>query len=190
MTMVDRAPKQQPKQQRLDGDPARAERDFQSVATERDGDGLDSSMRMSELLENQWIQNILPTPPVIPGFHTCWLSTSNQYDSIQWRMRLGYVAVKASEAPEFRQFHAHSGEHLGNITCNEMVLYKIEEAKYQQIMHHFHHVKPQEEASRLRSTVDNLKEEARDKEGTTLISEEGDGFTEVAKSRRAPKQFE
>ena len=42
-------------------------------------------------------QSALPKLDPLPGWHLCWLSTTNSYDSIDKRMRLGYVPVKSDE---------------------------------------------------------------------------------------------
>ena len=52
-----------------------------------------------EAFRDKWANNALPDIPegTIPGFHLCWLSTTNNYDSIDKRMALGYEPVKAAE---------------------------------------------------------------------------------------------
>ena len=98
------------------------------------------------LLENEFAQTALPTPPALQGYHLAWLTTTSQYDSIQKRQRLGYQPVRQSEMPGF---DASNGQSLagydGLINCNEMVLFKIEQARYQQMMAFFHHKKPMQE---------------------------------------------
>ena len=52
-----------------------------------------------EAFRDKWQNSALPDIPenAIPGFHLCWLSTTNNYDSIDKRMALGYEPVKAAE---------------------------------------------------------------------------------------------
>ena len=52
-----------------------------------------------EAFRDKWQNSALPDLPkdAIPGFHLCWLSTTNTYDSIDKRMALGYEPVKAGE---------------------------------------------------------------------------------------------
>ena len=99
-----------------------------------------------KFLEDEFTQSALPTAPLIPGYHVCWLTTASSYDSIQKRQRIGYSLVRSSELPGF---DASNGQSLtgydGLITCNEMVLAKIPMAKYQSIMKYFHHTKPMQE---------------------------------------------
>lgn len=99
-----------------------------------------------QMLENEFTQTALPTPPGLQGYHLVWLTTASQYDSIQKRQRLGYTPVRQSEMPGF---DASNGQSLagydGLINCNEMVLFKIEQGRYQQMMAFFHHKKPLQE---------------------------------------------
>ena len=84
------------------------------------------------------------------GWHLCWLSTTNSYDSIDKRMRLGYVPVKADELPGYEDYRVKSGEHVGFISCNEMLLFKLPMDIYQEVMTYHHHDKPREEAEKIR----------------------------------------
>ena len=92
--------------------------------------------------KDEWTQSALPSVPDIKGWHLCWLSTTNSYDSIDKRIRLGYVPVKAEEIPGLDSNKVKAGEHAGFISCNEMLLYKIPEDVYQDVMAHFHHEAP------------------------------------------------
>ena len=47
-----------------------------------------------EMFRSQFFQDALPDLPKIPGYHTCWLTTTNPRDSIQMRIRLGYEPIK------------------------------------------------------------------------------------------------
>ncbi|MFZ9183829.1 MAG: hypothetical protein ACO214_11170 [Hylemonella sp.] len=52
-----------------------------------------------EMFRQQFFQSALPDLPKIPGYHTCWLTTTNPRDSIQGRVRLVYVPVKPEDVP-------------------------------------------------------------------------------------------
>ena len=114
--------------------------------TDRNTTGLSSDDDFEKFMEAEFTQTALPNPPSLKGYHLVWLTTASQYDSIQKRQRLGYVPVRQSEMPGF---DASNGQSLagqdGNVTCNEMVLFKIDEKRYQQIMSFYHHKKPLEE---------------------------------------------
>jgi hypothetical protein len=138
-----------------------------------------SAEELAALLREDAMANALPTPPKIPGWHSCWLSTTNTYTPIQHYIRLGYVPVKPEEIPAWQYLKQHSAQIGDTITCNEMVLYKVTDSAYQQIMKTVHHDKPNAEAERLKANVDMMKDEHRDSEGNQLIHEEGDGVGAV-----------
>jgi len=87
-----------------------------------------------KMWKDEWVQSALPNAPEMPGWHMCWLSTTNSYDSIDKRIRLGYIPVKAEDYPGFENYRVKAGEHVGYIACNEMLLFKIPMDVYQDIM--------------------------------------------------------
>lgn len=101
----------------------------------------------------EFIQEALPTPPAVPGWHFVWLSTTNQYDPIYKRQRMGYESVKAEELPGYENYRVKSGEFEGLISVNEMILFKIPADYYQEIMEEYHHIMPMEEEERLKSNA-------------------------------------
>ena len=127
----------------------------------------------------------LPKTPEMPGWHLCWLSTTNGYDSIDKRMRLGYIPVRADELPGFENYRVKAGEDIGFIACNEMRLYKIPMEVYQDIMMQMHHEAPNEEADKIRVQAENLQG-ARDSSGKALGKVEGEGFGNMDRTVSAP----
>lgn len=103
----------------------------------------------------EWHQEVLPTPPQIEGWHFCWLSTTNSADPIYKRMQKGYEPVKVTEIPGFTQYKVNQGEFEGCVACNEMLLFKIPEEVYQEIMTHFHYDLPKEEEEILKANASN-----------------------------------
>lgn len=97
-----------------------------------------------QMLRNDWIQEALPTPPEIPGYHACWLSTTNSYDPIHKRIQMGYEPVRADEVPGFEAYRMKAGQWDGFIGCNEMVLFKVPVERFQDLMAIFHHDMPLE----------------------------------------------
>jgi len=164
------------------GRESRASQDSQRAPA---SDDLASQQERRRMFRNEWIQESLPTPPDIPGFHLCWLSTTNGYDPIHKRMRMGYQPVLVEEVPGFENFKVKSGEHTGFIACNEMLLYKLPQDVYQQIMEEFHHFAPQDEADKIRVQVENLQG-ARDSNGRRLGSVEGEGINELDNVKPVP----
>ena len=72
-----------------------------------------STQERRRMWSEEWTQSALPKVPDIPGWHLCWLSTTNSYDSIDKRIRLGYVPVKADELPGFDNWRVKAGEDIG-----------------------------------------------------------------------------
>ena len=134
-----------------------------------------ASQERRKMWSDEWTQTALPKTPNMPGWHLCWLSTTNSYDSIDKRIRLGYIPVKSDEYPDFENYRVKAGEHVGYIACNEMLLFKIPMDVYQDIMTHFHHDQPNEEADKIRVQVEQLQGN-RDSSGKKLGSVEGEGF--------------
>ena len=143
-----------------------------------------SSQERRKMWSDEWTQSALPKVPEIPGWHLCWLSTTNSYDSIDKRMRLGYVPVKADEFPGFENYRVKAGEHTGFIACNEMLLYKIPMDVYQDVMAHFHHEAPMDEANKIR--VQAEQQVGRDSSGKRLGQIEGEGLDNIDKPVSAP----
>ena len=100
----------------------------------------------AEAFRDKWQNSALPDLPggIIPGFHLCWLSTTNNYDSIDKRVALGYEPVKASELGKgFEGLgKMSSGKFEGCVSCNEMVLFKLPEEIYQEVMRMMHYEDP------------------------------------------------
>lgn len=142
-----------------------------------------SSEERRRMFRSEWLQEALPTPPEIPGYHLCWLSSTNQYDPIHKRMRLGYEPVKAEELPGFEHLKVKAGEHTGFVACNEMLLYKLPMDIYQELMYELHHLAPMEEQQKIKVQQEQLLGE-RDSNGKTLVSIEGGmGFDAKVKPR-------
>jgi hypothetical protein len=102
----------------------------------------------------------LANPPAIKGYHLCWLTSTSQFDTIQKRQRVGYTPVLRSEMPGYDPSMGTAQSNLtgseGMITCNELILHKIPERRYQIMMNLFHHKQPlATESSILKSIKDN-----------------------------------
>ena len=118
-----------------------------------------------DAFRDKWANSALPDIPAnaIPGMHLCWLSTTNTYDSIDKRMALGYEPVKASELGEgFEGLgKMSSGKFEGCVSCNEMVLFKLPEDVYQEVMHMLHLEDPLEHQRNITAQVRNTAEERK-----------------------------
>ena len=134
-----------------------------------------SAQERRKMWSDEWTQSALPKVPGDPNWHYCWLSTTNSYDSIDKRLRLGYIPVKSEEMKGFENYRVKAGEHVGFIACNEMILHKIPMEMYQEIMAMHHHDMPLEEGEKIRIRVEDLQG-ARDSSGKSLAQVEGEGF--------------
>ena len=128
----------------------------------------DEDIKRRERLEafrDKWANSALPDLPkdAIPGFHLCWLSTTNQYDSIDKRLALGYEPVKAAELG--KGFEAlgkmSSGKFEGCVSCNEMVLFKLPEEIYQEVMRMLHLEDPLEHQRNITAAVRSTSQEGK-----------------------------
>jgi hypothetical protein len=110
-----------------------------------------------DAFRDKWANSALPDLPgnIIPGMHLCWLSTTNTYDSIDKRMALGYEPVKASELGKgFEGLgKMNSGKFEGCVSCNEMVLFKLPEDIYQEVMRMLHLEDPLEHQKNITAQV-------------------------------------
>jgi hypothetical protein len=134
-----------------------------------------STQERKKMWSEEWTQSALPKLPSLNGWHLCWLSTTNSYDSIDKRIRLGYVPVKSEELPGYEDYRVKAGEHVGYISCNEMLLFKLPMDVFQELMTHMHYDKPREEADKIRVQVEQLQG-ARDSNGKSLVAVEGEGM--------------
>jgi len=163
------------------GRESRSSQDLSRAAPE---EAFISKQERRKMWSDEWTQSALPKVPDIPGWHLCWLSTTNGYDSIDKRMRLGYVPVRADELPGFDNYRVKAGEDVGFIACNEMRLYKLPMEVYQEVMTQMHHEAPNEEADKVQIQVDQLQGN-RDSSGRSLGSVEGEGFGKL--NRNVPQ---
>lgn len=144
---------------------------------------LTDEMRLA-LFQDSLFQSVLPDLPQIQGYHTCWLSTTNPRDTIQWRKRLGYELISADEAPGFIGAGPKTGELAGCIMVNEMVAARLPMRLYQRYMTIAHHDAPLDEEEKIRKNVDGIKAEA-EQYGSVL--DEGDGMPGIVQRRSKPK---
>jgi hypothetical protein len=166
------------------GRPARAPRESADYDRDHmDGTALTSQERRA-MLRRDWVQEVLPQPPTIKGYHCCWLSTTNSTDPIYKRIQRGYKPVFSSEAPGFGdQYTMKGGEFDGCITCSEMMLFKITDEMYQDVMTINHHDIPYEQESAIYDRVQNSEV---DSNGRPLGFVEGDYQDMGSRGNQAP----
>ena len=129
-----------------------------------------------EMFRAQLFNDALPDLPNIPGYHMCWLTTTNPRDPIHRRIQLGYEPIKASEVPGMEFASVKTGEWAGLIGVNEMIAFKLPETLYQRFMQEAHHDAPLREENKLAETAEIMRQQAEGS-GSTLF--EGDGLMEM-----------
>ena len=135
-----------------------------------------------EMFRQQFFQSSLPDLPKIPGWHMCWLTTTNPRDSIQMRMRLGYEPVKPEDVPGWEYATLKTGDWAGFIGVNEMLAFKLPISLYEKFMQEAHHNAPLREEEKLTDTAEFLEQQARSSKSKLQI---GEGNLEMGKDREA-----
>lgn len=135
-----------------------------------------------EMFRQQFHQSSLPDLPKIPGWHLCWLTTTNPRDSIQTRIRLGYEPVKPEEVPGWEYATLKTGDWAGMIGVNEMLAFKLPISLYEKYMQEAHHDAPLREEEKLTDTQDFLEQQARASKSRIDM---GDGNREIGAGREA-----
>jgi hypothetical protein len=128
------------------------------------------------MFRNQLFNDALPDLPDIPGFHVCWLTTTNPRDPIHRRMQLGYEPVKPEEVPGMEYASVKTGEWVGFIGVNEMLAFKLPQSLYERFMQEAHHDAPLREENKLAEVADMMRDQA-ERAGSTMY--EGDGLSEM-----------
>jgi len=137
-----------------------------------------------EMFRHQFFQSALPDLPKIPGYHVCWLTTSNSRDSIHHRMRLGYEPIKPEDIPGWEYTTLKTGDYQGFIGVNEMLAFKLPLDLYEKFMRMAHHDMPLEEEEKLTNTAEFLQQQARQSGSQVML---GDGTSSLAENKKAPK---
>lgn len=162
-------------------DPAREDRALSDRRVTEDRELTDEER--VEMFNMAFFAEVLPALPPIPGFHLCWLTTTNPRDTIQMRSRLGYTPVRADEVPGWEHAKIATGTYAGLIGINEMVAFKLPDRLYQKYMAEAHHNEPQRQDDKLRARINQMSQEAQEHKGR-IIEEEG--MADIGKSRPVP----
>lgn len=129
-----------------------------------------------EMFRMNLYNDALPNIPDIPGYHVCWLTTTNKNDTIQMRMRLGYELIRGDDVPGMELVTQKTGEYAGCVAVNEMVAAKLPLSLYYRYMQEAHHDAPLREEDKLAETAELMREQA-ERSGGRLY--EGDGMSEM-----------
>lgn len=159
------------------GDKNKTDRAMQDRAVTDDRE-IGDDVRL-EMFRQQFTQAALPDLPKIPGYHICWLTTTNPRDTINMRMRLGYEPVKPEDIPGWESTAVKSGEWTGFIGVNEMLAFKLPISLYEKFMQEAHHDAPLRELEKLTDTAEFMRQQA-ESSGSSLI--EGDGMQDLRRN--------
>lgn len=139
-----------------------------------------------EMLRESLVQSMLPDLPRIPGYHVCWLTTTNKTDSIAWRKRLGYELIRAEDLPGWDGITIKGGDYAGVVGVNEMLAAKIPLSRYTKYLRMLHHKMPLEQEEKLRAQLNLMKDSAKamgsyvqEGDGTAAIVQRADPMPEM-----------
>lgn len=128
------------------------------------------------MFRNTLFNDALPDLPSIPGYHMCWLTTTNPSDPIHRRVQLGYELLRADEVPGLEYASLKTGDYQGIVGVNEMVAAKLPMSLYEGFMQEAHHARPAEQEEMLSQAAQQMQAQAQ-AVGSRLI--EGDGTAEL-----------
>jgi hypothetical protein len=120
----------------------------------------------------QLYNDALPNIPDIPGYHVCWLTTTNNGDTIQHRLRLGYELIRAEDAPGMELVTMQTGEYAGCVAVKEMIAAKLPLSLYYRYMQEAHHDAPMREENKLEETAQLMREQAERSGGRLVVDED------------------
>lgn len=143
-----------------------------------------------DMFRSSFFNSALPNLPRIPGYHTCWLTTTNPRDPIHARLRLGYSLVKASDVPGWEHASLKSGDWIGCIGVNEMLAAKLPLNLYESYMREAHYDQPLQEEEKLNAATEDVVMQAQSiakSRQKTLSLEEGSA--EIGKNRPSVPSF-
>lgn len=170
---------------RTAGPDDRDERENRDEAEEDDGrpENVADEERFLNFVDSQ-NQSVLPDLPSMPGYHVCWLTTSNPRDSITMRLNWGYEILTPGMVPGWQSPTIKNGDHGPCIMVNEMIAARIRLPLYRKMMRHLHHDLPLSEEEKLKSAVEGMKENAARSGGRLDI---GDGTAEIVQRASVPE---
>lgn len=121
-----------------------------------DGRELSDEEFLQSLAFDGGLNDIMPKPPEIEGFHTMWASEMNIQDLRMRLDRLGYSFVKLEECPHYRNHTPRSVGIPGVVSYNEMVALKIKKGREQLLAKKFHHDAPLNSERAIKKKVSDL----------------------------------
>ncbi len=142
-----------------------------------------SDQERVDMMNALYFQHALPDLPKIPGYHTCWLTTTNPRDPVHGRVRLGYELIQARDVPGYEQSGLRGGEFDGCLSVNEMIAAKLPLHLYEAYMRELHHHQPLMAEQSLVQEAQSKQEEAKGMGGALIIAP---GTVELGQDPGAP----
>ncbi len=137
-----------------------------------------------ELFVSDQDQAYLPASPPSPGYHVCWISTTNKRDSVALRLRMGYTLIKAEDLPGYEGASIKYGDHQGIVAVDEMLAAKIPLGLYNRMFRHVFDTLPRQEEEKLKVRTDMIKDTS-ERAGSRVV-EVGDGTAHVVQRGARP----
>lgn len=164
-------------------EPSRAGREEADRPRTEDRQVMDSDRL--EMFRKSFAAEKLPRLPDLPGWHCCWLTTTNNADPLYRRLQWGYELLKPTECPGLERSEIKTGDYTGCVGSGEMLAAKLPMELYEMYMTEVHYTQPLAEEGKLRSTLDLIEQEAMKKKARLDIEE---GTRQLGRrSGRAPK---
>lgn len=160
---------------RLDGDDRFDDERGQNEREVTEDRDLSEDERFEFFVSTQH-QSVLPNPPRITGYHTCWLTTTNARDSIHWRQSIGYELVSVGDCPGWESIGSQEAKYSGVVGINEMLLARIPLSLYTRYMRAMGEQEPLEQEQKLRAQTNLIRERAARRNLQVI---EGDGTADV-----------
>lgn len=161
---------------RQERDPGTSREERSAIDREITEDREMTEAERLDMFRSSFFNSALPNLPRIPGYHVCWLTTSNPRDPIHARLRLGYQLIKADDVPGWEHSSLKTGDWQGCIGVNEMLAAKLPLNLYEQYMTEVHYTQPLQEEEKLSAATDELIANTRSMSKSrkaALIKEEG-----------------
>lgn len=165
---------------------AKMEADHTSLDHSVQGDVELSDAELLRRFRTSMLNSVLPDAPEIPGFKLCWVpeTSNNIFDTVEFRKKLGYEVVKASEVPKFQSTSNRSGQVEGCVSHQELILMKIPYRIWQMYMAENHHTSPLDQERAIKQKIQDMS----DPTGKSLVRDlpEMTGINKLARNVKMP----
>lgn len=144
------------------------------------------------MIRRMFEDSVLPQLPKRDGWRRCWVSTTHNYDTPQFRVGLGYHFVHYEDlAKEGWAVDQYAVKDAHNVYANcvmwrEMIAMETDERNWYAIMRELHHDMPYELSRGIYDTLDAAGERVRDAGGRTTMAP---GMEQLRTYTRPPRQF-